>query len=66
MKNLVLFKGMKFPNGKVFRKALREYAMKKPTNIKFKLNEKNKISVYCKNEYGWKVYASTITSESTF
>ena len=66
MKNLVLFKGMKFPNGKVFRKALREYAMKKPTNIKFKLNEKNKISVYCKNEYRWKVYASTITSESTF
>ena len=66
MKNPILFKGMKFPNGKVFRKVLREYVVKKHMNIKFNLNEKNKISVYCKNEYGWKVYASTITSESTF
>ena len=66
MKNPIIFKGMKFPNEKVFRKALREYVVKKHMNIKFNLNEKNNISVYCKNEYGWKVYTSTITNESTF
>ena len=49
---------IKFPNGKVFRVALREYAMKKPVDIKFKLNEKTRVSVYCKYECGWKVYAS--------
>ena len=51
MRKLVLQKGMKFPNSKVFREALRECARKKPVDIKFKLNEKNKISVYCINEY---------------
>ena len=49
---------MKFPNSKVFREALREYAIKKPVDIKFKLNEKKKISVYCINECGWRCYAS--------
>ena len=50
MKKLVLKKGMKFPNYKVFREALREYAINKPVDIKFRLNEKKKISVYCINE----------------
>ncbi|KAK9989706.1 hypothetical protein SO802_029945 [Lithocarpus litseifolius] len=53
MRKPVLQKGMKFPNSKVFREALREYAIHKPVDIKFKLNEKKKISVYCKNECGW-------------
>ena len=57
---------MKFPNGKVFRAALGEYAVKKPVDIKFKFNEKTKISVHCKYECGWRVYASQIVEELTF
>ena len=57
---------MKFPNSKVFREALREYAIKKPVDIKFKLNEKKKISIYCINECGWRCYASQLPEELTF
>ncbi|XP_075659076.1 uncharacterized protein LOC142628940 [Castanea sativa] len=46
MRKPVLKKGMKFPNSNVFKEALREYAIKKPIDIKFKLNEKKKIQVY--------------------
>ncbi|XP_050255010.1 uncharacterized protein LOC126700879 [Quercus robur] len=49
MRNVVLKKEIKFPNAKVFRVDLREYAIKKPIDIKFKLNERTKISVHCKN-----------------
>ena len=66
MRKPVLQKGMKFPNSKVFREALREYAIKKPVNIKFKLNEKKKILVYCINEYGWRCYAFQLPGELTF
>ena len=52
MRCLELCKGMKFPNGKVFRAALREYAVRKPVDIKFKLNEKTKVFVHCKYECG--------------
>ena len=58
MRNVVQKKEMKFPNAKVFRAALREYAIKKPVDIKFKLNERTKISVHCKNGCGWRCYAS--------
>ena len=61
-----LKKGMKFPNSKVFREALREYAIKKPVDIKFKLNEKKKMTVYCINECGWRCYASQLDGELTF
>ena len=57
---------MKFPNSKVYREALREYVINKPVNIKFKLNEKKKISVYCINECGWRCYASQLSGELTF
>ena len=57
---------MKFPNSKVFREALREYAIKEPVDIKFKLNEKKKILVYCINECGWRCYASRLPGELTF
>ena len=66
MRKPVLQKGMKFPNSKVFREALREYTIKKLVDIKFKLNEKKKISVYCINECGWKCYASQLLGELTF
>ena len=66
MSNSQLCKNMKFPNGKVFRATLRKYVVKKPVNIKFKLNEKTKISIHCKYECGWKVYASQISGEITF
>ena len=46
MSNPQLCKGMKFLNGKVFRVALREYAVKKPMDIKFKFNEKTKIYIH--------------------
>ena len=58
MRKPELKKGMKFPNSKVFREALREYAIKKPIDIKFKLNKKKKILVYCINECGRRCYAS--------
>ena len=58
--------GYEVPNGKVFRAALREYAVRKPVDIKFKLNEKIKVSVHCKYECGWRVYASQIAGELTF
>ena len=57
MRKPKLKKGMKFPNSKVFREALREYAIKKPIDIKFKLNEKKKILVYYINKCGWRCYA---------
>ena len=66
MRKSDLKKGMKFPNSKVFRKALREYAIKKLVNIKFKLNEKKKISVYYINECGWRCYTSQLPGELTF
>ncbi|XP_030936192.1 uncharacterized protein LOC115961336 [Quercus lobata] len=66
MRNVVLKKEMKFPNAKVFRVALREYAIKKPVNIKFKLNERTKISVHYKHKCGWRCYASQIYGELTF
>ena len=51
--NPQLCKGMKFPNGKVFRVSFKEYAtVKKPVDIKFKFNEKTKVSVHCKYECG--------------
>ena len=66
MSNPELCKGMKFQNGKVFRAALREYAVRKPVDIKFKFNEKTKVSVHCKYKCGWRVYASQIAGELTF
>ena len=63
MSNPQLCKGMKFPNG---RAALKEYAVKKPVHIKFKLNEKTKVSIHCKYECGWRIYASQIVGELTF
>ena len=66
MSNPELCKGMKFLNGKMFRATLREYAVKKPVHIKFKLNEKTKVSIHCKYECGWRIYASQIVGELTF
>nr|XP_023879058.1 uncharacterized protein LOC111991514 [Quercus suber] len=54
MSNPQLCKGMKFPNVKVFKAALREYAVRKFVDIKFKLSEKTKASVYCKYDCGWR------------
>ena len=57
---------MKFPNSRVFREALREYVVNKAVDIKFKLNEKTKISVHCKNDCGWRLYALVVHGELTF
>ena len=64
--NPELCKAIKFLNGKVFRATLREYVVRKPVDIKFKLNEKTKVSVHCKYECDWRVYASQIAGELTF
>jgi hypothetical protein len=66
MRKLDLVIGMKFPNSRVFREALREYVVNKAVDIKFKLNEKTKISFHCKNDCGWRLYASVIPGELTF
>nr|XP_023872621.1 uncharacterized protein LOC111985204 [Quercus suber] len=66
MENVQLVKGMKFPNSKVFRKALREYVIQHHIDIKWKLNDKKKIFVHCKNNCGWRCYASMVTGECTF
>ena len=66
IRNIVLKKEMKFSNAKVFRAALREYAIRKPIDIKFKLNERTKISVHCKNGCGWRCYTSQISGKLTF
>ena len=66
MRNVVLKKEMKFPNAKVFRVALREYAIKKLVDVKFKLNERTKISVHYINGCGWRNYASQISGELIF
>nr|XP_023887298.1 uncharacterized protein LOC111999403 [Quercus suber] len=66
MENVRLAKGMKFPNSQVFRKALREYVIQNHIDVKWKLNEKKKISVHCKNNCGWRCYASIVTGECTF
>ena len=52
MENVRSVKGMKFPNSKVFKKALREYMIQHHIDIKWKLNEKKKIYVHCKNNCG--------------
>ena len=57
--------GMKFPNSRVFREALREYVVNKAVDIKFKLNEKTKISIHCKNDCGRRLYASIVPGELT-
>ena len=57
---------MKFPHSKVFRKALRKYVIQHHIDIKSKLNEKKKIFVHCKNNCGWRCYASMVTRECTF
>uniref|UniRef100_A0A2N9F2M6 Zinc finger PMZ-type domain-containing protein n=1 Tax=Fagus sylvatica TaxID=28930 RepID=A0A2N9F2M6_FAGSY len=38
----------------------------KAVDIKFKLNEKTKIFVHCKNDCGWRLYASVVPGELTF
>ena len=57
MRKSKLVIGMKFPNSRVFKETLREYVVNKPVDIKFKLNEKIKISAHCKNDCGWRLYA---------
>ncbi|KAL0007954.1 hypothetical protein SO802_009456 [Lithocarpus litseifolius] len=66
MENVRLVVRMKFPNSKVFRQALREYVIQHHIDIKWKLNEKKKISVHCKNNCGWRCYASMVSGEGTF
>ncbi|XP_030924646.1 uncharacterized protein LOC115951617 [Quercus lobata] len=66
MTNVQLVKGMKFPHSKVFRKALREYVIQHHIDIKWKLNEKKKIYVHCKNNCGWRCYALMVTGDCIF
>ena len=66
MEYVRLVKEMKFPNSKVFRKVLREYVIQHHIDIKWKLNENKKIFVHCKNNCGWRCYASMVTKEYTF
>ena len=66
MRRPELVTSMKFSNSRVFREALREYVVNKLVDIKFKLNEKTKIYVHCKNDCRWRFYASVVPGELTF
>ena len=66
MRKSDLVLSIKFPNSRVFREALREYVVNKTVDIKFKLNEKTKIYVHCKNDCGWRLYASVVPGKLTF
>ena len=37
--------------------------MRKPVDFNFKLKEKSKVYVYCKNKCSWMLYASTVSGE---
>ncbi|XP_059658699.1 uncharacterized protein LOC132305031 [Cornus florida] len=50
--------GMKFGTAADFRLAVRETALKKRFDVKFTKNDGDRVNVVCKNECGWKIYAS--------
>ncbi|XP_059650403.1 uncharacterized protein LOC132296203 [Cornus florida] len=50
--------GMKFATAADFRLALREIAVKKRFDLKFKRNDGDRISEVCKGGCGWKIFAS--------
>ncbi|XP_059627245.1 uncharacterized protein LOC132270049 [Cornus florida] len=55
--------GMKFATAVDFRLALREIAVKKRFDLKFKRNDGDRISVVCKGGCGWKIFASKPNDE---
>ena len=58
MENPRLEKGMEFKNAASFRNALREYCVQNCVDYRWHLNKGYKMSAICKNECGWRIYAS--------
>ncbi|XP_059631698.1 uncharacterized protein LOC132274437 [Cornus florida] len=50
--------GMKFGTAVDFRLTVRETALKKRFDVKFIKNDGDRVNVVCKNDCGWKIYAS--------
>ena len=67
MSNLVLENGVKFADVYQFRKAMRDYNLKKMKDLSFVKNEKDKVIIVCKDEQcNYKVYGFKVRDEMTF
>lgn len=49
---------MQFRDHKVFRRALKEFAIQKGFDYKLKNNDKFGITAFCKKDWGWKIHSS--------
>ena len=61
-----LCKGMKFTSAYVFRKALREWAIKRGYTYVFNKNCTTRVSAICENKCGCRIHASKLRDCSTF
>ncbi|KAF2318321.1 hypothetical protein GH714_005129 [Hevea brasiliensis] len=60
LKDPTLCKGMKFTNGHMFRKALREWAIRKGDAYVMVKNNRFKITAVCKNKCGYRVHGNKL------
>ena len=59
--------GMVFSSGAVFKNAIREYSIKACKELKFKVNDRNRVRAVCKDEScKWVCYASEMKDTKTF
>ena len=57
---------MKFTSANVFRKALREWAIKRGYTYLFNKNCTTRVSAICENKCGFRIHASELRDCSTF
>ncbi|XP_028774128.1 uncharacterized protein LOC114731172 [Neltuma alba] len=58
--------GMKFANFKVYRQALKQYAIENGIEFKYIKNEASRIRVKCKHNCGWIIHASKTQTGDAF
>ena len=59
--------GLTFPSGKVFKDAIREHSIRSGKEIKFKVNDSNRVRAVCKDKNcKWLCYASFLCKTTTF
>lgn len=66
MKKPKLQVGLVFANSSMYRKALRQYAVRKGIQLKFEKNEKRRITAICKRKCGWRIHASLMRKSTAF
>lgn len=66
MANPRLMLGMRFPFVTAYRKLLREYHLKKGYDFTFQKNEKDRVTMVCKLECGFRAHASTVHGTGEF